>query len=88
MKTYAVRVNQDECLVELIAFESRAVESGKLTFQQIAGKGCDLWKVSTNKNKCIEFMSKYFLAEDRWIHKDISDETYDQFDFSHNQMHK
>ena len=58
MKTYAVCVNHGEGLVELKAFESKAVDCGVVTYQQIEGNHCSMHFTSTRKNECLDFINK------------------------------
>lgn len=84
MKTYAVCVNHGEGLVELKAFESKAVDCGAVTYQQIAGIGSSMYHTSTRKKECLDFIKKNTPASQGWQLRDVADYVYDQYAYGRN----
>lgn len=79
MKTYGVRLNHAEGLVELIAFESKAVDCGAVTYQRIEGPHGSIYFTSTRKKECLAWIKNNIPAD--WDVRDVADYVYEQYGY-------
>lgn len=76
LKTYAVRFTYPNT-VDLLAYESKAVDSGLITLPMIAGNHSTIMMVSTRKKNCLVFIKRNYGSAVGWTIRDLADMAYD-----------
>lgn len=76
MRTYAVRYTYPNT-VDLLAYESKAVDSGLITLPMIAGKRSTILMVSNHKKCCLDFIKRNYGSAVGWTIRDLADMAYD-----------